>query len=281
MFRPDAIEGDFTKKEGPDVEPGNIRTSDVELRNACDAGVRLFCKEFVVYGKDRLENFQEQNPDSKFIIISSHNSNLDAPAAVKALGDRVDIQITAESGHFRDLPRRFLFAMAGGKEKFSPLDYKKEGILSRKNRHGVFNPKNFEELSEKMQRGKTPWMAISPRTDKEITQSPKIGAVYLAHKTGAIIIPTALSLEGGGSANLKGLGIVKGLAKKGNAAYHIGEPINLPPIDVSIIESVFEKRSRGEKVSREEIGAFRGVHKLMKEQAGQVAEIIAAMLRVE
>jgi len=257
-----------------------IRLTNEKLREGSDKVVGLFCSEFSVEGKENLVSFQEQNPDTKFIIASSHISNLDAPAAIKALGDRVDIQITAESVLFKSLPHKIMFA-AGGSENFTPLEYKK----GKEGKQGVFNPKDFQELSSKIEEGKTPWMAIHPFTLKEKMQQPRTGAVFLAHKTGAKIIPTALEFEGG-SMSLEGVGeIAKGLLTraggKGRATYHIGEPIDLPPLDVSIIESVLGKRANKERVTREEIDKFKEVHRLLQEQADEVAGRIAAMLPEE
>ncbi|MFA5877832.1 MAG: hypothetical protein WC845_00425 [Candidatus Staskawiczbacteria bacterium] len=260
---------------------GNIdnerKVTDEKLREGADKLISLFCSEFQVDGKEYLVHVQEQTPDTKFIIASSHISNLDAPAAIKALGDRVDIQVTAESVLFKSLPHKIMFGL-GGKDNFTPLEYKKE----KDGKRGIFNPKDFQKLSEKVEEGKTPWMAIHPFTKKGEMQPSKIGAVFLAQKTGAKIIPTALEFESE-SISLEGAGeITKGLLTRANgdgkATYHVGEPIDLAPIDTGIIELVFEKRAGKERVTREEIEKFKEAHRMLQEQANQVAEKIAAML---
>ncbi|MAF13421.1 MAG: hypothetical protein CMI53_00810 [Parcubacteria group bacterium] len=243
------------------------------LRNKVDKVLGLFCKEFTVDGKENLTQIQEVEPDSKFIVASSHISNLDAPAAIKALGDKLDIQITTESVLRGATPQEVLFRLAG-KDQFTSLQYKK----TKKGKHGVFNPDDFKLLSEQIEDGKTPWMAIHPFTLEEEMQDPKIGSVYLAHKTGAKIIPTALELEGG-SINLEGpLELAKGVAKRAEAIYHVGDIIDLPETDVSIIEEVLEKRKNREKISPEEREQFSQVHQELKKQADQVAKVIAEML---
>jgi hypothetical protein len=162
----------------------------------------------------------------------------------------------------------------GGKENFSPLEYRK----SKGDKFGVFNPDDFENLSEKMNQGKTPWIGIHPFTTKKEMQRARVGPVYLAQLTGAKIIPTALEVKGG-SVSLEGLQeLAKGFVKKVEARYHIGKPVELPTIDVSIIRTVLEKRKNNEKVTSDEFKKFQQVHQQLKIQADEVAQIISEML---
>ena len=264
----------------PEENEPKARTTAEKLRDGCDKVISLFCSEFIVDGKEKITSVLEKDPSAKLILAASHLSNLDAPAAVKALGDEIDIQITFESVLLKSLPHNIMFG-AAGKESFSPLKYAKE----KGGKHGVFDPKDFDKLSEDIQNGKTPWMAVHPFTKKEKMQATKIGSVYLSHKTGAKIVPTALEFESG-SMSLDGPGeIAKGLLSraggKGKATYHIGKPIDLPNIDVGIIDLVFQKRITGKRVTQEEKKRFKEVHELLKEQADQVAGIIASMLPEE
>jgi|GEM_PF-832841 hypothetical protein len=257
------------------------RATPEGLRDKVDKVVGLFCGEFRVDGKEAVEDELLRNPDAKFVIAASHFSNLDAPAAVKALGDILDVQITAESVLFEGLaPQRAMFRAAGA-ESFTPLSYRKEGT----GKHGVFDPKDFDGLTRLIEGRKTPWLAVHPFTKAEEMQSAKVGAVYLAHKSGAKIIPTALDYEGG-SVSLEGvaelakalLGRIKG---EGRATYHVGKPIELSPLDVSVIENVFMKRAEGTPVSAEERRAFVETVRQLREQADGVARVIADMLPEE
>lgn len=253
-----------------------LRTTDQSLRDKVNKLLNIFCTDFKVSGKENLEEYQEKNPDEKFIIASSHISNLDAPAAIEALGDRLDIQITTESVIHGATPQEILFRLAG-KENFAKLEYKK----TKEGKHGVFNPEDFEKLAENLADGKSPWIAIHPFTVDEELQRSRIGSVYLAHKTGAKIIPTALEYHGG-SISMEGLvNIAKAVTKKGPAIYHVGQVMELEPVDVSIIETVLKKREAGERVGKEEFQQFKEVHAKLKEQADQVAQVIANLLPEE
>ncbi len=249
------------------------KTTDKSLLDKVDKVINAFCKSFHVEGKENLQKAQEADKNTKFIIASSHISNLDAPAAIKALGDRLNIQITIESILHGFTPQEILFRIAG-KDHFSSLEYHK----LKGDKAGVFNPDDFTILADQMNRGKSPWIAIHPFTVKNEMQDARIGPAYLAQKTGAKIVPAALELDGG-SINMEGpLELTKGMIKRANAVYHIGEIMDIPLIDVGIMERVLIKRSRQEKISEEERKEFGRVHKELKKQADQIASAIAKML---
>lgn len=286
-FAPEDSKHGVSPQEGenPSIETedrGELvgRATPDKLRERVDGLIKVFCKEFKVAGEghEMIEDELLKNPDAKFVIAASHFSNLDAPSAVKALGDVLDIQVTAESVHFEGgAPQKMLFGLAGA-ENFSPLAYEK----GEKGKHGVFDPKNFEQLAGLMEGGKTPWMAVHAWTTEGEMQQAKVGAVYLAHKTGAKIIPSALEYVGG-SVNLEGgLELAKALIGRakggGRATYHVGKLIDLPHLDVSIIDTVFEKRAKNESITSEERQAFSETLRQLREQAQTVAQTIADML---
>ncbi len=261
------------------AEQPKKRESPEKFRNWMGKAIDMFCKEFSVQGKEELKAVLKANPDAKYVLAASHFSNLDAPAAVEALGDMLDMQITAESVLFEGLtPQRALFA-AVGKDRFSPLSYEK----AKHGKHGVFDPEDFNNVAQKVEEGRTPWIAIHPFTTTEKMLDARIGPVYLAHKTGAKIIPGAFEYEGG-SVSLEGAGeLFKAFKerKKGKGTYHVGTPIELLPLDVSIIEIVMNKRANKEKVSSEEKAEFLRVTKRLREDANTVAAKIGTMLPPE
>ncbi len=268
-------------ENGPSGEPKPKRNTSEDLRKGMEKAVKLFCKEFSVEGKEGVEQVLRDNPNAKFVVAASHFSNLDAPAAVQALGDILDMQITAESVLFEGLaPQRLLFKWAGS-ENFVPLSYEK----GKKGKHGVFDPDDFTRLAESVEQGKTPWIAIHPFTTEEKMQEARIGSVYLAHKTGAMIIPAALEYEGGSISMEGGLELAKALASrvvgKGKGTYHVGKPIQLQPLDVSIIETVKKKRTNKENVTDEERVEFFRVSKRLREDANTIAGKIGTMLPPE
>ncbi|MFI5107282.1 MAG: hypothetical protein ACHP78_00385 [Terriglobales bacterium] len=248
------------------------------LRNGVEKIVTFLCKDFSVEGKDNVEEIrriQEEDANNKFIVTSSHISNLDAPAAIKALGNDLDFQLAVSSTHFGLTPQELMYRMAG-KENFTGLDYRKN---KRGSADGAFNPDNFDELAEKMEAGKTPWIAIHPFTASGKMQKARIGPVYLAQKTGSYLVPSALEIKNGGSVSFEGLSeLTKAAVKKAEAVFHVGQPIKLEPIDIRIIEEVLQKRQRGEKPTTEELKRFSETTTLLKKQADDVAEIISRML---
>ncbi len=259
-------------------EQPNKRESPDSLRKGMQKAIDLFCNEFSVEGKEGIDQALRENPNAKFVLAASHFSNLDAPAAVVALGDILDIQITAESVLFEGLaPQRALFGMVG-KASFTPLSYEK----GKGGKHGVFDPDDFVGLSQKVEEGKTPWIAIHPFTREEKMQKARIGAVYLAHKSGATIIPTALEYQGGSISLEGGAELFKALRKRkeGKGTYHVGKPIELLPLDVSIIEDVIKRQRAGEgkNISKEGIKKFSAVIKRLREDADTIANKIASML---
>jgi hypothetical protein len=249
------------------------------LRLYGDKVVDLFCKDFSVEGKENIEKAKKDDPEAKFIITAAHLNNLDVPAALKVFGNDFNIQMTGESvllEKMKYLGHRAMITV-GGRENFTPLDY----IEDKDGKHGEFNPENFDELEGKMTEGKTPWIANHPFSLDGKMKRSSIGPVYLAAKTKAILIPTALEVSGG-SANLEGaLESAKTLVDRSKAVYHIGEAFKLPDIDVSIIEDVLTKRKNGENISREDLEKFSVVHAKLREQADLLGEKIAELLPEE
>ncbi len=261
-----------SEKRKENITPGHLRAYGEQV-------IAMFCKKFAVEGGEALRRAREEEPDGKFILTAAHLNNLDVPAALKAMGPEFNIQITGESvlvEKLKYLGHRLMIKLAG-KENFTPLDYEED----ESGKHGEFNPDNFSELEEKMEEGKTPWIAAHPFALDGKMKRASIGPVYLAQRTGAKIIPTALEVRGG-SVNLEGaMESAKNLLKRSEAIYHIGEPVEFPPIDVTIIETVLKKRRQSEKISREELAEFSRVHRQLREQADSLGEIIAQLLPEE
>lgn len=262
-------------EHSPDI---NKNKSADSLRASSEIAISLGCEDFTVEGRENLQEIrriQAEQPDSRFIVSASHISNLDGPAAVKALGEDLNIEMAVDSTHFAQLDQRIMHWLAG-KENFTGIKYarSKEGKKSP-----VFDPQNFTELEEKMQAGKTPWMAAHNLSITGKMRKASIGSIYLAQKTGAHIIPAALELKGGGSVSFEGAQeIAKGVIQKAEAIYHIGKPIKLEPVDISIIESVLNKRKAGEKITENELELYGVAHESLKRQAEQIEQAISEML---
>ncbi len=255
----------------------NNKTTDSRLRFLGDLLVNQFCKEFKVKGKESIKAEIEKHQENKYIIVSSHFSNLDAPAAIKALGDIFDLQITAQSLSFKTFaPQNLLFSV-GGKENFIPLDYHQ----TKNHKIGVFNPQNFDTVLARIDHNKTPWIAAHAFNLHGAMGKPNIGSVYLAQKSKTKIIPVGLEMRGY-SVSLEGLAnITQGLAKRsqGKVIFHIGQPISLEPIkNLELIDIVLEKRKKGTIISKEEKNQFNSVIKQLRQQSEFVGQAIADML---
>lgn len=96
------------------------------LQKGAEKVIEYFCKDFTVSGEENLKEIEEGKvKGNKFVIASSHFSNLDGPAAVKVFGKKLNLQITVDSRHF-NLPAQRTMYQYAGQENFSPLDYKEE-----------------------------------------------------------------------------------------------------------------------------------------------------------
>lgn len=257
----------------------NAKKTPAQLRTYGDRVIGLFCKDFSVKGYENIEEIREKYPNEKFIISAAHLNNLDVPAVLKVLGNDFNIQMTGESvllEKMKYLGHRAMITI-GGIENFTPLDY----IEDKDGKHGEFNPENFNKLAEKINEGKTPWIANHPMSLDGKMKRSSIGPVYLAAKTKSMIIPTSLDISGG-SVNLEGADeYLKTLTNRSRAVYHIGEVFKIPDIDVSIIEDVLARRKSGEVIDRLDLEKFSTVHAQLREQADLLGERIAALLPEE
>jgi 1-acyl-sn-glycerol-3-phosphate acyltransferase len=257
------------------------KSSPESLQKGADKIVDLFCREFSIEGEENLEEIRklrDENPDAHFVLTSSHFSNLDAPAAVKALGRDLDMQIAVESMHFGLTPQEAMYRIAG-KENFTPLDYVKNKSGEKGSVPGTFNPENFEALAEKIgAHGKNAWIALHPFNLHGEMEKAKVGPIYLAQKTNSKIVPLALELSSENS-TLAGIGkLAKTLAQKPRTKLHIGKPMELPKIDVAPFEAFLKKRQNRETISDEEHAAYKAALSVLREQADLVGKTVASML---
>ena len=272
------------KKDEDEVEDSNEKEAKKNitpkhLRLYGDKVVDLFCKVFNVEGLAGIQENKKEDPNKKFIITAAHLNNLDVPAALKVFGPEFNIQITGESvllEKMKYLGHRMMINLAG-RENFTPLSYKED----TDGKHGSFDPENFTELSEKMEEGKTPWIAAHPFSLNGKMKKVSLGPVYLAAKTKAELIPTALDISGG-SVTLEGAAeSAKTLVNKSEAIYRVGKPFAVADIDVSIIDLVLAKRKKGEMIDRDELAEFNIVHKQLREQADLLSEQLELLLPSE
>ncbi|MDB4992205.1 MAG: hypothetical protein JWL75_450 [Parcubacteria group bacterium] len=265
----------FGRKAANESSSREIHTEKSMLQ-AADKGINLLSSNFEIEGENNIKEavrLRTEDPNRRFMIASSHISNLDAPAAIKAFGNDFDLLISASSQNFTGA-NAFLFRIAG-KDNFTPLTIK--GPKGKPS--GVFNPEDFAPIVTQSAEGKTPWIAAHTFTESGEMQEAKIGSIYLAQKTGSYVIPAALEMRGGGSVSMEGVyEMTKGALNKGEAIYHIGVPYKPEPIDVSIIDKVMRAREQGESVSSEDRKLFSEVLGALRSQAEELGTTIAQLL---
>jgi hypothetical protein len=266
----------FSSPETEPVEPREYAKSPLRFRIAAAAELAAYCKKFEIQGLDELveavQKIREEDPEARFEIVASHFSDMDALAAVKALGETFNIQIAAESL----LPD--VFKKIPGSDNFTSLDYKK----TDEGKAPVFNPRNFDALEEEMEgNGKTPWMAAHSFSRGTQMERARIGPAYLAQKTGAYIIPAALEITSGTNVKLDMPGAVQEqLKNRLEVVYHLGKPVQLPKLDVAAVEKLFgeDGRQGGKDLGAMQLDEARRIHHALKEQSEEIAYAIAAML---
>ncbi len=206
------------------------------LRTACEKAVKPFVKEMSVEGREHLAELPK---DRRVIIVTSHFSNLDALEVINALGEDMNIQVTAMSTHWEDV-RKVLIA-ASGEESFSKISYRMENGK----RVGEFSPWDYEDIAEVIQEtGKVPWVATEGvQVDKKKGMARAgVGPAYLAETMDAVILPVAIVTEGPGASVEGGIGTAKALLGQIKVTVRIGASIEIPKVDTAPIKALFSRR---------------------------------------
>ncbi len=225
-----------------------------------------------------MENIDRIPPDAKVIIVVSHISDLDLPAAIKVLGHDFDIVVTAQSSNFNFLenPVGYTVTKIAGMNNFLPVDYGKVAGIQR----AEFNPENFTSMNEALSHGKDIVIAGHNPTRNGSLGSGSIGPIYLAQLSGAIILPVAVNLKTDEALGIDGQNKLMTMIKKPDAQVIIGEPIELPPIEgvTDRIQAVMNKRAQKEKVTPDERQQFSADIDKLREQSNRVMSELAHML---
>ena len=251
------------------------------LINYAELMIKTLCKNFEVNGAEKIDEFKREHPEDKLIITGSHMNNLDVPAAIKTFKN-FNLQITGNElfdAELKYLPQKIgiktLF-----KDRFTRLGQKSEG----KSESGIFRPENFDELDEKMEAGRTPWMAAHSFSLDGTMRKVDNGALVEAYRQDAWLIPTALELTSG-SKNMQGLGEIAKNLKDSGATYHVGQPYKPAPLpnglNINILTDTISKRKNGEEISDEDFESFKEVNHFLSEQTEFLGKTIAAMLPEE
>ncbi|MBI3341618.1 hypothetical protein HY024_00685 [Candidatus Curtissbacteria bacterium] len=190
-----------------------------------------------VNGRDNLDKLK---PGVPVIFATTHITKEDVPATAAVVGEKFDTALVVLSGHksSHDSAGTYLGMKFGGDENFLPVD-------SFVNRDGQwqlkpFNPDNFVPMIDALEHGRSIVIAAhNPVEDKDNTTLPDkagYGAVYLAQKTGAQIVPVAVELIGEKPVK-QFLGPVKAIFNKPGAHITFGEPYTPEPVELSETET--------------------------------------------
>ena len=252
-------------------------------------------KRTTVRGLEGVQEYKEEHPDKKTVIIASHTHNFDALIADDVFKKLYDVQLTGESvlkEDYRRYPGQAIMINLLLREAFSPISYKE----NERGKHGVFRPDDFTAISEEMDQGKTPWLALNSFSPEGKLTKAGVGGLYLALKNDAAVIPAALNAIGGDASmentslalkNLLTKGDLKGLANiakdikslfSQKYEYNIGQPLELEPYDLSGFDAYFAKRKAGEAPTDAERQAFRDGHAYLRELADSLGYKIAGLL---
>lgn len=250
------------------------RETPVRLRFLAEQAVRALC-EFSTDGVERFHEYCEMHPGKKFVIMASHCSELDAPAALAALGKELNIQVAAESVLFEQVAHTTMFTL-GGKDHFTPIDYS----IREDGRHlGRFNPDNFTPLVMWMKRGRTPWISAHPYNVSGGILPGRVGPVYLAQLAEAEILPVGFAIdEQSGFADP--LNIARQALVRPKGVLRVGQPMTMPKIDVVNFTEATRSIAQGRRseLNATQLAEFSRVTKLLRAQANAVTELIAELL---
>jgi len=210
----------FKKAEKPSEKESPLR-----FRLAFEAMIKACFSKVEIIGRENLGKIPE---GKKVIIVTSHATDLDVPAAAYALMKDFNLLVAHQSVQtLLNEPGVSVGIDIIGRNNFFPLEY--EGSARKNNKRGVFNPdniQNFKRYSD--ENDMTPLIAAHNPSANWQLEKGGLGAVFLAQlMKNAVILPVAVDIK-------KQVGMagetLKTLKSRSNATVIIGEPIELPEI---------------------------------------------------
>ena len=254
------------------------------LREVLKLAVEFASKGLKIKGAEKLKDLPK---GQKVIIATTHISDLDVAAVAYAFG-RWNIAIVDQSTHHdpnQDRPS-FMLNLIAGRENFLPIS-----ASWNKKATGKFDPRDYKDIIEAMDKGKTIiFAAHNPTVEGKLPSSPGDGVTYLAQLTGATIVPVAVDVPSEEPIVFTGEGVkgVIGFARKiikyrtsnrPPIALSIGEPLVLDKLPIDVIGKVMQ--SERSSISHEDRVEFRRVRRGLKEQSQRVMRSLASMLPKE
>jgi hypothetical protein len=285
------MEGEFSKESYQDIghkKPQEVKPSrkaqntSKRLLRTMLLGSEMFIdgNKLSIQGKENLLKIPEGR---KVIFATSHISDIDVQLAAYAVGQELPIKIVSASTHRRITrnPFAYIGERIAGQKNFIPISYDKENGIET----GQFIPSDFDRIKNAMELGNGIVIAASNPSRKEGVPTWELptkggyGAVYLAQKTGALIVPVAVSIDSDKPIGLGGqIGtLIKEISNRAGAQINIGTPIELEKTNIDEMEDILNAHRNG-KGTLEQHEKFKKIKGKLQQQSSAVMQSLAEML---
>lgn len=225
------------------------------------------------------QHLREIPQGKNVIILTTHISDIDVPAAVSVVGRHFDIAITNMSYQHSFLkdPAISTALHIAGKKHFIPIDYAR---VAGENR-GAFNPDNYPAMREALRAGKA--VVIPGHNPSKQWQLSKggYGAAYLADITeNSIIVPVSVNVKKVVSSgeNRKENTVVN-MRNRPDVDIYIGKPFEMDRVErMDDMARIMQKRSAGEYLTDEDVERFHALSKILRQQSDMMMRKLAEPL---
>lgn len=238
----------------PHVEK-TLESRTRRLATVCKASLKTMFSEVKVSGHQNLEKIPKDRP---IIFATTHLSNTDVTIAASELAKEYNIKIVQASTHDYPMqsPSGYISKIVGGSENFISIRTKKVNGKEK----GFFRPEDYDPMVEHLKKGPVLMAAyynsdrkyVDNGSQKDVVLPEKggVGAIWLAQKSNAVIIPTAIDIN------------------KRLAVVHFGEVLDLKKIDeIDLFKNDLKKT--------------RDISEKLREQSNLLMSSLAKMLSVE
>lgn len=253
--------------------------SSFRFRFLVDKLVKSAASRTEVTGRENLESLPR---NAKVIFATTHITDLDVPAAANALAGDFDLVLgdISQHRHFKVDPITYTGQTLAGRDNFAPIGFHKDAKGNWQ--ADPFDYKDFDPMAKSLENGKAVVIAAhNPSTERQMTDNPGYGAVYLAQKAKDVyIVPVAINIDSHkpvGNANVKNF-IETGLARfRTKANVTIGVPYKPEAIDIKAREDILKKRESGQKLDEKDIEVLSTTRSQIKKEATKLMEKLAKM----
>lgn len=175
-----------------------VRTKRLAILS--QASLRPMFSEINVVGRQNLENLPKGRP---IIFATTHLSNTDLTIAASELAKKYNIKIATASTHdsLAQSPSGYISKIIGGSKSFISIGTEKIGGKEK----GIFRPKDYDPMVEHLKDGPI-LMAAYYNSDRKyvdnvlqkdviLPERGGVGAIWLAQKSNAVIVPTTIDVN--------------------------------------------------------------------------------------